>query len=120
MNPKIPPIKEAAKIPNFACNSYSGLLKASPVTNKDIVNPIDARSPTPNKLVWVMPSGSTESFSFIITEETPKTPITFPIINPNVTPKVTLLVALAIISEEKVTPAFAKAKMGMTIKLTKE
>ena len=51
MNPKIPPIKDAIKMPSLACSSYSGLLKARLVTNKDMVKPIDARRPTPNKLL---------------------------------------------------------------------
>ena len=119
IKPRIPPIVEAMKMPSLACTSCSGSSKAKLVTKSDMVKPIDANNPIPNNCLLVTPDGKLAQFSFIISLEIPKTPIAFPAIKPATTPSVTLLVVSAKTASEKVTPAFAKAKTGITRKLTK-
>lgn len=69
---------DAVKIPIFACVMFSSLVKAKDVMNNDIVNPIDANKPRPNKFLTFIPFGKGATLSFTNNNVNPTTPITFP------------------------------------------
>lgn len=107
-------------MPTFACTLYTSCENASSVTNKDIVNPIEARSPNPKRFLIFIPSGKGAIFSFVHNHVKPTTPTTFPTNKPKATPTATLVLSSSstlIFNTE--TPALAKAKMGMITKVTK-
>ena len=65
MYPATPPIIEATKMPILAWVMYTSLVKASEVIKSDMVKPIEARSPTPNRFRRFIPSGSDATFNLI-------------------------------------------------------
>ena len=105
-------------MPIFACVWYSSWLKAREVTNRDIVNPMDARKPSPSRLRIFIPSGNWAIFSLIKTAVKPTTPTTFPTNNPNATPNAILVSNKLLRSIFNDTPALAIAKIGMITKVT--
>lgn len=63
--PKIPPIIDAARIPILTSVICSSLVKARDVTNKDVVNPIEANKVKPRRFLIFIPEGNEAIFIFL-------------------------------------------------------
>src|SRR5690606_9658810 len=117
--PATPPISEAVKIPILACAIYSSELNAMEVINKDMVSPIEASKLRPNRFFQFIPFGRYATLSLTSRNENPIMPKTLPTNRPRTIPKNTFVLKSWSRSIVKETPAFAKAKMGITRNVTK-
>ena len=84
-----PPRIEAAKIPTLACTICVASAKARVVTNIDMVNPIDARKPSPSNLRRVIERDSSPKRNRVSNHTEKMMPIGLPSNKPNITPMAT-------------------------------
>ena len=91
-------------------------MNASSVTNRETVNPIPARAPSPKTVLIVVRRGSTPSLSLTPIHVNAVTPRGFPTIKPTATPRATGLVicislferTACIIADDRVTEAIGQ------------
>ena len=111
---------DAAKMPILDCMACSGDVKASIVTNIDMVKPMPARKPNPIMMRQVMPRERLPipKRSHIHAAKTIPTglPTNKPVITPMATPLENNMPKSKSTNE---TPALASAKMGITTNATK-
>ena len=88
----MPEASEPSKIPKRSSNKRLTLVSSneSEPMNKLIVKPIPQSAAVPYKDIHDIPFGSSVSFSFIASQQNPKTPICLPINKPRAIPKGTL------------------------------
>jgi hypothetical protein len=82
MNPKSPAKTDAINTAIFEWVIASASLNASRVMNIDMVNPIPAKNPTPNKSLFLMPSGKLHKPMATESNENVRIPTGFPKISP--------------------------------------
>lgn len=116
-----PPIMEATNMPILACMWKLGSAKANDATKMDIVKPIEAKKPIPKMRRHDISCDNLPNPIFVNTHTATTMPSGFPINNPIITPMLMLLEKMLVMSISiKLTPAFAKAKIGIITKETKE
>ena len=116
--PKSPAVNEEIKITNFELLIIGSFSNASKDTKIDIVNPIPAKSPTPNIDFHFKSVGSLQNPNVTAKNVKIKMPKGLPTISPSAIPKLLFSIRVCAMSPLKTMAVFANAKIGKMINAT--